>query len=58
MKFRKLRSVRTRLAASLLAMLLLPSLVIGGFSYFSAKNQVDTQLANGGYRHFISKQHG
>ena len=46
MKFRKLRSVRTRLAASLLAMLLLPSLVIGGFSYFSAKNQVDTQLAN------------
>ncbi|WP_153978488.1 methyl-accepting chemotaxis protein [Paenibacillus xylanilyticus] len=46
MKIRKLRSVRTRLAASLLAMLLLPSLVIGGFSYFSAKNQVDTQLAN------------
>ncbi|MEK4435964.1 methyl-accepting chemotaxis protein [Paenibacillus sp. FSL K6-2862] len=46
MKFRKIRSVRTRLAASLLAMLLLPSLVIGGFSYFTAKNQVDTQLAN------------
>lgn len=46
MKFRKLRSVRTRLAVSLLVMLLLPSLVIGGFSYFTAKNQVDTQLAN------------
>ncbi|MGF9696278.1 PDC sensor domain-containing protein [Paenibacillus sp. MABNR03] len=46
MKIKKMRSVRSRLAASLLAMLLLPSLAIGGFSYFTAKNQVDTQLAN------------
>ncbi|SEL49153.1 methyl-accepting chemotaxis protein [Paenibacillus sp. OK003] len=42
----KLRTVRTRLAATLLTMLLLPSLVIGGFSYLTAKKQVDTQLAN------------
>ncbi|MFX3649781.1 MAG: methyl-accepting chemotaxis protein [Paenibacillus sp.] len=47
MKFKKkLGTVRNRLVASFLIVLLLPSLVIGGFAYLTAKQQVDTQLAN------------
>ncbi|WP_339783976.1 methyl-accepting chemotaxis protein [Paenibacillus sp. FSL R7-0313] len=47
MKFKKkIGTVRNRLVASFLIVLLLPSLVIGGFAYFTAKQQVDTQLAN------------
>ncbi|GAS81643.1 methyl-accepting chemotaxis protein [Paenibacillus amylolyticus] len=43
---KKLGTVRNRLVASFLIVLLLPSLVIGGFAYLTAKQQVDTQLAN------------
>ncbi|MDT9717518.1 methyl-accepting chemotaxis protein [Paenibacillus sp. ClWae2A] len=47
MKFKKkIGTVRNRLVASFLVVLLLPSLVIGGFAYLTAKQQVDTQLAN------------
>ncbi|CAM4389129.1 methyl-accepting chemotaxis protein [Paenibacillus xylanexedens] len=47
MKFKKkIGTVRNRLVASFLIVLLLPSLVIGGFAYLTAKQQVDTQLAN------------
>lgn len=37
-------SVKVKLIASFVLILLLPSLSIGGFSYYTAKNQVDQQL--------------
>lgn len=37
-------SVRVKLIIAFLLILLLPSLAIGGFSYLTAKNQVDAQL--------------
>ncbi|WP_145048689.1 methyl-accepting chemotaxis protein [Paenibacillus xylanexedens] len=42
---KKLGMVRNRLVSSFLIVLLIPSLFIGGSAYFTAKQQVDTQLS-------------